>query len=131
MTYQKEVKTKKAPQAIGPYSQAIVTQGEMLFLSGQIPLDPDSGEMISGGIIEQTERCLKNIKAILQSQALNMDHIVKTTVFMTDLKEFADMNKVYSEFFKQPYPARSTIQVAALPKGARVEVEAIAIVQHD
>jgi 2-iminobutanoate/2-iminopropanoate deaminase len=127
----KVVKTRKAPQAIGPYSQGVIAQGEFLFVSGQIPLDPESGNLVEGGIVEQTQRVLKNVKAILQAHALTLEHVVKTTVFMTDLGEFTDMNKVYGEFFKEGYPARSTIQVAALPKGARVEIEAICVVQHD
>ena len=128
--HSKVIKTRKAPQAIGPYSQAIIGQGEFVFMSGQIPLDPDTGNIVDGGIVEQTQRCLKNIKGILASQALTLEDVVKTTVFMTDLSEFTEMNKVYGEFFKDPCPARSTIQVAALPKGAKIEIEAIAMVQH-
>ena len=126
-----EVKTKKAPEAIGPYSQGVIAEGEQIFLSGQIPLDPKTNKMVPGGIIEQTTQVLKNMRNILQSQALNLDHVLKTTVYMVDLGQFNDMNKVYGEFFSKPYPARTTIQVVALPKGALVEIDAIAIVHHD
>jgi 2-iminobutanoate/2-iminopropanoate deaminase len=117
--------TAKAPGAIGPYSQAI-SSGEMVFVSGQTPLLAD-GTMIAGGIPEQSEQCLKNIATILAGAGLTMNDVIKTTVFMTDLSQFAAMNEVYAGHFKTPYPARSTVQVSALPKGAAVEIEAVAV----
>ena len=117
--------TAKAPGAIGPYSQAI-SSGEMVFVSGQTPLLAD-GTMAGGAAAEQTEQCLKNITVILAGAGLTMNDVVKTTVFMTDLTQFAAMNEVYGKHFKPPFPARSTVQVAALPKGAAVEIEAVAV----
>ena len=117
--------TVKAPQAIGPYSQAI-SSGEMVFVSGQTPLTAD-GNMIPGGVPEQTEQCLKNVMMILAAASLTMNDVIKTTVFMTDLGQFAAMNEVYAKHFKTPYPARATVQVSALPKGAAVEIEAVAV----
>ena len=119
------VATDQAPKAIGPYSQA-VRSGELLFCSGQIPLDPVSGQIVAGGIVEQTERVLKNLGAVLASQGIGLDHVVKTTVFMTNLADFAAMNEIYGRHFASNPPARSTVQVAALPRGAQVEIEAIA-----
>jgi 2-iminobutanoate/2-iminopropanoate deaminase len=113
-----------APKPVGPYSHA-VRFGDLLFCSGQIPLTRE-GKLIEGGIREQTRQVLQNLSAILQDQSLTFESVVKTTVFLTDLNEFADMNAIYSEFFRSSFPARSTIQVAALPRGARVEIEAIA-----
>jgi 2-iminobutanoate/2-iminopropanoate deaminase len=117
--------TAKAPAAIGPYSQGI-SSGEMVFLSGQTPLLPD-GKLLEGSVAEQTEQCLANIRAVLTGAGLTMHDVVKTTVFMTDLTKFAEMNEVYAKQFKIPYPARSTVQVSALPKGAGVEIEAVAV----
>jgi len=119
------VSTDGAPKAIGPYSQA-VTAGGMLFVSGQIPLDPQSGELVEGGIKQQTERVLNSIKAIIEKAGGTMDNVVKTTVYLTDLSLFADMNEVYARFFSQNRPARATVQVSALPKNALVEIDAIA-----
>jgi 2-iminobutanoate/2-iminopropanoate deaminase len=119
------VATDKAPKAVGPYSQA-VRAGEFLFCAGQIPLDPATGQLVPGGIREQTARVLENIKAVLASQGIGVEHIVKTTVFMTNLADFAAMNEVYAKSFPANPPARSTVQVAALPKGAQVEIEVIA-----
>jgi len=119
------VATDKAPKAVGPYSQA-VRAGEFLFCAGQIPLDPATGQLVPGGIREQTERVLENIKAVLASQGIGVEHVVKTTVFMTNLADFAAMNEVYAKSFPTNPPARSTVQVAALPKGAQVEIEVIA-----
>jgi 2-iminobutanoate/2-iminopropanoate deaminase len=119
------VATDKAPKAVGPYSQA-VRAGDFLFCAGQIPLDPATGTLVPGGIREQTARALDNIKCILASQGLGVEHVVKTTVFMTDLADFAAMNEVYAKCFPTNPPARSTVQVAALPKGAQVEIEAVA-----
>ncbi|MBI5818409.1 MAG: RidA family protein [Verrucomicrobia bacterium] len=119
------VATDKAPKAVGPYSQA-VRAGEFLFCAGQIPLDPATGQLVPGGIQEQTARVLENIKAVLASQGIGLEHVVKTTVFMTNLADFAAMNEVYAKSFPNNPPARSTVQVAALPKGAQVEIEVIA-----
>lgn len=119
------VATDKAPKAVGPYSQA-VRAGEFLFCAGQIPLDPATGQLVAGGIQEQTARVLENIKAVLASQGIGLEHVVKTTVFMTQLADFAAMNEVYAKSFPTNPPARSTVQVAALPKGAQVEIEVIA-----
>ncbi|MBI3564312.1 MAG: hypothetical protein HY079_03850 [Elusimicrobia bacterium] len=117
--------TAKAPAAIGPYSQGIAV-GAFVYASGQIPLAAD-GTMVAGGVTEQTEQCLKNAVEVLLAAGLTTAHVVKTTVFMTDLGKFAEMNEVYARYFKAPYPARSTVQVAALPKGAAVEVEVVAV----
>jgi 2-iminobutanoate/2-iminopropanoate deaminase len=119
------VQTANAPRAIGPYSQAI-RSGELLFLSGQIPLDPSTGELVSGGIDVQTRRVLDNLGAILESAGGSFADVVKTTIYLVDLAEFAAMNGVYESYFTQPAPARATVQVAALPKGARIEIEAVA-----
>ena len=121
----KAISTIKAPAAIGPYSQAIYV-GNLVFTSGQIPIDPVTGTIVEGGIKEQTRQSLTNVKAILEGAGLSMGHVVKTTVFMADMNDFADMNSVYAEFFAEPYPARSAVAVKTLPKGALVEIEAIA-----
>ena len=118
------VEPKNAPKPVGPYSHA-VRVGDLLFCSGQIPLNKE-GNIVEGGVPEQTRQVLENVKAILQDQSLRFENVVKATVFMTNLGEFAEMNKVYGEYFTGNYPARSTVQVAALPKGARVEIEVIA-----
>lgn len=115
---------KSAP-AVGPYNHA-VRVGDLLFCSGQIPLDPASGTLISGDIRAQAARVLENIKAILEDQKLTLAHVVKSTVFLTNLADFAAMNEVYAKYFTADFPARSTIQVAALPKGASIEIEVIA-----
>ena len=117
--------TKKAPAAIGPYSQAVETSN-LIFVSGQLPVEPQTGVM-EENIKKQTEQSLLNIQAILSERNLSMEHIVKTTVFLQDLKDFADVNAIYSRFFGQTYPARSCVEIARLPKDARVEIEAIAI----
>ena len=119
------VETKDAPQAIGPYSQAIVSGG-FLYCSGQIPLDPKSGEMITGGIEEQAKRVLENLQNLVRAAGSDLSQVVKTTIFLTDLSHFAKVNELYGKYFQKPFPARSTIQVAALPKGAAIEIEAIA-----
>src|SRR6266536_1632251 len=126
----KPIFTSEAPAAIGPYSQGIRT-GRFLFCSGQIPLDPKSGEIVSGDIATQTRRVLDNIAAILRAEGLTFDHIVKTTIFLTDLGNFQTVNEIYGSYFKQDPPARSTVQVSALPKGANVEIEVIAIANQD
>jgi 2-iminobutanoate/2-iminopropanoate deaminase len=125
----REIKTDNAPAAIGPYSQGIsagLTGAAMLFLSGQLPIDPATGEMPQG-IAAQTERVLKNITAVLAARKLKPENVVKTTVFLQDMKDFAEMNAVYAAYFAAPYPARSAIQAAALPKGALIEIECTAI----
>jgi 2-iminobutanoate/2-iminopropanoate deaminase len=120
------ISTIEAPTALGPYSQAIGA-GPFVFCSGQIPLDPETGTLIKGDISAQTICVLQNIAAVLRAQGLGMEHVVKTTVFMTNLADFAEMNAAYAGYFPIDPPARSTIQVAALPKGANVEIEAIAL----
>lgn len=123
----KIIATTNAPGAIGPYSQA-VDCGAFLITSGQVPIDPATGEFVSGGIAEQTRQSLTNVKAILEAAGLTMDHVVKTTVFLQDMGDFAAMNAVYAEFFTEGnYPARSAVEVAKLPKGALVEIEAICL----
>jgi len=119
------VTSAKAPSAVGPYSQA-VQAGEFLFLAGQIPLDPVSGDITGTTAAAQTEQVLKNIYAVLQAGGCSFSDVVKTTVFLTDLKDFAEMNEVYEHYFGEEFPARSTIQVAALPRSALVEIEVIA-----
>ena len=119
------IHTDKAPAAIGPYSQAIQI-GQLLFTSGQVPIDPETGAIVEGGIQEQARQSLNNIKAILNAAGTNMGAVVKTTVFLQDMNDFAAMNEVYAQFFKEPYPARSAVQVGRLPKDALVEIEAIA-----
>ena len=121
----KIISTSEAPAAIGPYSQA-VRSGRFLFCSGQIPLDPKSGQIISGDIAAQTRRVLDNIAAVLRAEGLTFDNAVKTTIFLTDLGDFQTVNEIYGSYFKQNPPARSTVQVSALPKGAKVEIEIIA-----
>jgi len=119
------IKPTKSPAAVGPYNHA-VRIGDLLFSAGQIPIDPGSGNLIAGDITAQTDRVLQNVKAILDDQQLTFANVVKTTVFLTNLADFAAMNEVYAKFFSSDFPARSTIQVAALPKGANVEIEVIA-----
>ena len=119
------ISTPHAPQAVGPYSQAVAV-GEFLFCAGQIPLDPVTGELVSGEVEAQTEQVLQNAAAVLKANGMDFSHVVKSTVFMTDLAHFAAMNAVYAKFFNEPFPARSTIQVSALPREAQVEIELIA-----
>lgn len=121
----KVVKTDKAPGAIGPYSQGIDI-GNMIFFSGQIPLDPETGAMPEG-IEAQTRRALDNVKGLLESQNLTFKNVVKTTVFLDNINDFATMNGIYAEYFEEPYPARSAVEVAKLPKGALLEVEVVAV----
>ncbi len=121
----KVISTTKAPSAIGPYSQAIQV-GNIIYTSGQIPIDPATGSFVEGGIKEQTRQSLLNVNAILEEVGLTMGNVVKTTVFMADMNDFADMNAVYAEFFTEPYPARSAVAVKTLPKGALVEIEVVA-----
>lgn len=122
----KVISTSDAPRAVGPYSQAI-SSGSLHFCSGQIPLDPANGELLADDIQVQTRQVLKNLGAVLKAGGMTFKNVVKTTVFMIDLGEFAAMNEIYAQAFTEPFPARSTIQVSALPKGARVEIEAIAV----
>ena len=119
------VHSDRGPKPIGPYSQAVKING-LLYLSGQIPLDPKTNEMIAGDIKAQTERVLENIKGILESAGSNLHHVIKTTVFLKDMNEFPSMNEVYAKYFTTAHPARSTVQVARLPKDASVEIEVIA-----
>jgi 2-iminobutanoate/2-iminopropanoate deaminase len=120
-----EVRTLDAPQPIGPYSQAVKSRG-FIFCAGQIPLDPKTGQIVEGGIEEQTRRVLLNIQSILRAGGTDLNKVVKATVFLTDLDDFQGFNRVYSEFFQPPYPARTTVQVARLPRGSRIEIEVIA-----
>lgn len=113
-------------RAIGPYSPALKI-GNLLFLSGSIPLDPVSGELVQGGIVEQTTRVMENIKALLEAAGVTFNNVARTTVFMIDLGEFAPMNEVYAKYFTAPYPARSTVQVVKLPRDVRVEIDVIAV----
>lgn len=122
------VNTANAPAAIGPYSQAVLSGG-LLFCSGQIPLDPATGKMVEGGIEEQTERVLRNLDAVLQSGGSSLRSVVKTTVFLADLSDFPAMNGVYGRFFTENPPARATVQVAKLPAGALVEIDAVASIE--
>jgi 2-iminobutanoate/2-iminopropanoate deaminase len=124
-TGKRAVSTAEAPQAIGPYSQAVVA-GDLIFLSGQIPLDPNRGRLIEGSIEDETRQVLKNLQAVLAAEGLRMDAIVRTTVYLTNLEDFPRVNQTYAEFFTEPYPARATVQVSALPRGAKVEIDAIA-----
>jgi len=125
MTRNMAVRSGEAPAAIGPYSQA-VRAGEFLFVSGQIPADPASGKIVEAGVAAQTERALKNLGAILAAAGLGFGSVVKTTVYLTDMERFAEMNEVYARFFGETPPARATVQAGALPKGALVEIEAVA-----
>ncbi|HLB59037.1 MAG TPA: RidA family protein [Bdellovibrionota bacterium] len=120
------ISTDKAPAAIGPYSQAVMA-GNFIFLSGQIPLDPKTGQIVSGDIKAQTERVFENLKAVLAAVNLTFDQVIKTTVYLQDMNEFAAMNEVYGNYFTKNYPARATVQVARLPKDVKVEIELIAV----
>jgi 2-iminobutanoate/2-iminopropanoate deaminase len=128
----KTISTKNAPQAIGPYSQAVLleVQGKTLFTSGQIALDPASGEMVPGGIEAETRRVLANLEAILKEAGMEKGNVVKTTVFLKDLSEFQAMNALYEAFFDDHKPARSTVEVSSLPRSARIEIEAIAVTER-
>ena len=119
------IQTALAPAAIGPYSQAIRI-GDFLYTSGQIALDPKSGKFLSGEIKEETEQTLKNISAILQADGLELENVIKTTVYLSDLNDFVQMNQIYEKYFSKNKPARACVQVAALPKGAKIEIDAIA-----
>jgi 2-iminobutanoate/2-iminopropanoate deaminase len=123
----KVVQTEKAPKAIGPYSQAIQA-GDFLFLSGQIPLDPKTGELVEGDIRKQTQQVLENIKGLLGSQGLGMEHVIKVTIFLKDIGSFNEVNEVYATYFPSSPPARSTVEVAKLPRDTAIEIEAIAFI---
>lgn len=123
------VQTDNAPAAIGPYSQAIKANG-FVFVSGQVGFDPKTGEFVPGGVAEQTEQVLKNVSAVLEAAGSSLDQVVKTTVFLADMKEFSAMNEVYARFFSEPPPARATVAAAGLPRDARVEIEVVALVSE-
>jgi len=123
----KVIHTDKAPKAIGPYSQASQA-GDFLFLSGQIPLDPKTGELVNGDIREQTQQVLENIKGILESQGLRMKNVVKSTIFLKDIANFSQVNEVYATYFASSPPARSTVEVSKLPRNAEIEIEVIAVI---
>jgi 2-iminobutanoate/2-iminopropanoate deaminase len=127
MVKKKVVQTEKAPKAIGPYSQAIQA-GNFLFLSGQIPLDPKTGELVKGDIRKQTQQVLENIKGVLESQGLGMEDVIKSTIFLKDIANFNQVNEVYATYFPSSPPARSTVEVAKLPQDANIEIEAIAFI---
>lgn len=120
------VSTTGAPEAIGPYSQGIIAGG-FLFVSGQIPLDPSTGQVVAGGIAEQAERVLESLKAVVSASGVGLEAVVKTTVYLADLAEFPKMNEVYARYFDADPPARATVQVAGLPKGVRIEIDAVAV----
>ena len=120
------VQTEQAPKAIGPYSQAIKANG-FVFASGQIPIIPETGEFVAGGIAEQTEQVIKNLSRVLEAAGSGLDRVVKTTVFLADMEEFVAMNEIYGRYFSDKPPARATVEAAGLPRGARVEIEAIAL----
>jgi 2-iminobutanoate/2-iminopropanoate deaminase len=122
----KPIQTEKAPAAIGPYSQAIDSGAGLVFVSGQLPIDPATGAFPEGGVQEQTRQSLTNAKAILEAAGMGLQNVVKTTVFLADMGDFAAMNEVYAQFFSAPFPARSAVAVKTLPKGALVEIECIA-----
>lgn len=122
----KTIQTTKAPGAIGPYSQAVEANG-FIFASGQLGIDPNTGNFVEGGVKEQTKQALTNARAIMEEAGLSLSNVVKTTVFLSDMADFADMNEVYSQFFSEPFPARSAVAVKTLPKNGLVEVECIAV----
>jgi len=119
------IQTEKAPAAVGPYSQA-VTSGGMVYCAGQIPLDPATGELVSGEIADEVGQVLRNLQAVLEAAGTGLDKVVRTTIYVTDLSLFGAVNEAYGSYFEAPYPARVTVGVAALPKGARVEIDAVA-----
>ena len=126
----KVIQTEKAPKPIGPYSQAI-RAGNFIFLSGQIPIDPKTGELAKGDIRLQTQRVLENMKGVLESQGLGMEDVVKVNIFLKDMEHFSQMNEVYATYFSSSPPARSTVEVSRLPKDTSLEIEAIAFIHHD
>ncbi len=124
----KAIETSNAPKAIGPYSQAIVANG-FVFAAGQIGIDPKNGELVAGGIEAETEQALRNIEAVLKASNSDLESVVKTTIFLNDINDFAKVNEIYGRFLKAPYPARSTVQAAKLPRGARIEIEMTALIK--
>ena len=120
------IATDRAPRAIGPYSQA-VEHGNLVFLSGQIGLDPANGALVAGGTGAEAEQVLKNLEAVLAAAGLGFEHVVRTTIYLVDLADFAAVNDIYARYVREPYPARATVGVAALPRGARVEIDAVAV----
>jgi 2-iminobutanoate/2-iminopropanoate deaminase len=122
------ITTDAAPRAIGPYSQAVQV-GQWLFLSGQIGLDPATGELVSGGVTAETNRVLENLRAVLGAAGASFANVVRTTIYLADLADFGGVNEIYARFFQAPFPARATVGVAALPRGARVEIDAVAVVE--
>jgi 2-iminobutanoate/2-iminopropanoate deaminase len=130
VTVKQTVKTEGAPQAIGPYSQAVIANG-FVFASGQIPIDPATGQFVEGGIAEQTEQVLRNVSNLLEAAGTSLARVVKTTVFLADMNDFAAMNETYARFFGEEPPARSTVQAARLPRDARVEIEVVALAGGD
>lgn len=129
LTVKQIIATDRAPKAIGPYSQA-VRAGNLVFASGQIPIDPETGEFVPGGIAEQTEQVLRNLTAVFEAAGLGLSEVIKTTVFLADMNDFTAMNEVYGRFFAEQPPARATVQAARLPRDARVEIEAIAVMSE-
>ena len=125
-TLKQIIRTQEAPQAIGPYSQAVVAAG-LVFASGQIPVDPATGQFVEGGVSEQTRQVLRNLSKVLEAAGTGMERVVKTTVFLADMGDFAEMNEAYATFFGEDPPARSTVQAARLPRDARVEIDAVAL----
>jgi reactive intermediate/imine deaminase len=121
------IATKDAPAAIGPYSQAVRASGELVFLSGQIPLDPATGKLVEGDIGAQTRRVMENLRAVLAAAGCGFDDVVRSTVYLVDLANFTVVNEAYGAYLKEPYPARATVQVAALPRGAQVEIDMVAV----
>jgi len=121
------ISTQNAPGAIGPYSQAVKT-GSMVFCSGQIPIDPKTGNFVSEGVAEQTEQVLKNLSAVLEAAGTSLNNVVKTTVFLADMNDFTAMNEIYAKYFSENKPARATVQAARLPRDARVEIDCIAVI---
>jgi 2-iminobutanoate/2-iminopropanoate deaminase len=130
VTVREIISTENAPRAIGPYSQA-VRVGGFVFASGQIPIDPATGEFVAGGVAEQTDQVLRNVSAVLEAAGTGLNRVVKTTVFLADMNDFIAMNEVYGRFFGEQPPARATVQAARLPRDARVEIEAIAILNDE
>ena len=120
------LKSSEAPAAVGPYSQGIIC-GNLLFCSGQIPIDPDSGELIAGNASDQTRRALENLRGLLRGRSLTLDNVVKTTIFITDMHQFSEINEIYGKYFHGNFPARETVQVAALPRFVNVEISMIAV----
>lgn len=128
MTQRRAISTHEAPAAIGPYSQAVYDERiGLLFCSGQIGLDPESGQLVAGGVVEEFRRCLRNVEGLLRAAGLGLGDVVRVTLYLTDMADFAAVNQAYASFFAEPFPARATVQAAALPRGAHVEIEVTAL----